>query len=64
MRKKGQDWFKYAEESATIIKSFTGYEVSWKCNKGHINFQTIIDDRIQNDICLKCGDYYKYKVID
>ena len=49
-------------EPAIIQDEFKAYEVSWKCPKGHINFQTILRLGTQNDICLKCGKYYEYEV--
>ena len=49
-------------EPAIIQDEFKAYEVSWKCQKGHINFQTILKLGTQNDICLKCGKHYEYVV--
>jgi len=49
---------------AKIISQFTAYDVSWKCQKGHINFQTILSLGSQNDICLTCGKHYSYNVED
>ncbi len=34
--------FLSANENAIIQDEFKAYSVSWRCNKGHINFQTII----------------------
>jgi hypothetical protein len=48
---------------AKIEEEFKAYMVAWKCQKGHINFQTIIGkDGTQHDICLKCGKHYEYIV--
>jgi hypothetical protein len=49
-------------EPAIIQDEFKAYEVSWKCKKGHINFQTILKLGTQTDICLKCGKHYEYVV--
>ena len=54
--------FLSSPEPAIIQDEFKAYEVSWKCQKGHINFQTILRLGTQNDICLKCGKHYKYTV--
>ena len=48
---------------AKIEEEFKAYFVSWRCNRGHINFQTIIGkEGTQHDICLKCGKHYEYVV--
>lgn len=49
-------------EPAVIQDEFKAYEVSWKCQKEHINFQTILKLGEQKDICLKCREHYKYIV--
>jgi hypothetical protein len=54
--------FLSSPEPAIIQDEFKAYEVSWKCQKGHINFQTILRLGTQNDICLKCGKHYEYTV--
>lgn len=54
--------FLSSPEPAVIQDEFKAYEVSWKCQKGHINFQTILRLGTQNDICLKCGKHYEYTV--
>ena len=54
--------FLLSPEPAVIQDEFKAYEVSWKCKKGHINFQTILRLGAQNDICLKCGKHYEYTV--
>ena len=55
--------FLSANENAIIQDEFKAYSVSWRCNKGHINFQTIIGKQgTQHDICLKCGKHYEYVV--
>lgn len=55
--------FLSSPEPAVIQDEFNAYEVSWKCQKGHINFQTIIGkEGTQHDICLKCGKHYEYTV--
>lgn len=51
-----------AKNKAIVREEFTAYEVSWECNKGHINFQTIIRTGHQTDTCLKCGKHYDYFV--
>jgi len=51
-----------AKAKAQIRNEFTAYEVMWTCNKGHNNFQTILDNGVQNDICLKCGKHYQYEL--
>jgi len=53
--------FKKAIKKAKIQEEFKAYQVIWECNKGHKNFQTIIDKTgVQHDICLKCGQHYEY----
>ena len=48
---------------AKIEEEFKAYMVSWKCQKGHTNFQTIIGKKgTQHDICLRCGKHYEYIV--
>lgn len=57
-----KDIYKKAKE-AQIVEEFKAYSVRWVCQKGHINFQTILSkDSTQHDICLTCGSHYEYSV--
>ena len=51
-----------ALEFAIIQNEFRAYEVRWKCQKGHTNFQTVLYLGTQTDICLKCNKHYEYVV--
>jgi len=53
---------KTAKQEGSILRTFKAYEISWRCNKGHLNFQTILDKGTQHDICLKCGKHYEYEI--
>jgi len=57
-----KDIYKKAKE-ARIEEEIKAYTVKWVCQKGHVNFQTILwNDATQHDICLKCGEHYEYNV--
>lgn len=61
MKEKTAFKIEKAENVAVIIEEFKSYTVSWKCNSGHINFQTVLDIKVsQHDICLTCGKHYEY----
>lgn len=53
--------FTKAKEKAKIQEEFMAYEVMWECNKGHKNFQTVMDKGTQQDVCLECGQGYEYE---
>ena len=53
-----------AAKPAIIQDQLIAYEVSWQCDQGHINFQTILGKTgIQHDVCLQCGKHYAYTVL-
>lgn len=49
-------------DSVQIKSEFTAYEIMWKCEKGHTNFQTVLGKGNSTDICLKCGKHYEFEV--
>jgi hypothetical protein len=54
-------YFLKSPVSAKITEEFQAYMVSWKCQKGHTNFQTVLGkEGTQRDVCLKCGKHYEY----
>lgn len=62
MKEKDIFVFKKAKE-AIIVDEFMAYSVKWICEKGHINFRTIIGKGgTEHDICLSCGKHYEFKV--
>ena len=61
--KKFNSYHLSSPEPAKVLEEFKAFSVSWKCQKGHVNFQTIISKpETQHDICLKCGKHYEYIV--
>ena len=57
-----KDIYKKAKE-AQIVEEFKAYSIRWVCQKGHINYQTIMGKySTQYDFCLKCGEHYEYNV--
>ena len=50
----------YPTNKVEIIEKFTGYQVKWICDKGHVNFHTILGtETSDHDICLSCGKHYE-----
>jgi len=55
--------YKKSSMKGKIVEEFTAYTIKWRCNKGHANFQTILDKNgTQQDSCLKCGKHYEYEI--
>jgi hypothetical protein len=54
--------YEIAEENAIVINEISAYEVTWKCKKGHTNFQTILSKGTQHGVCLRCAKHYEYQV--
>ena len=61
--KKSSPYYLKSPSPAKVVEEFKAYSVSWKCEKGHTNFQTIIGrEQTQHDVCLKCGKHYEFIV--